>query len=450
MLALRARSHFTDLVVQARPSPAARTEPIFARELSTRALKTLRSRLRADPRMFVAQEAVVLSTVPTFAGDELRRPTFGCARTSWLRDANTKSCPVPLACGGHGESSASRSGLAARAKTPGCLAGGPVSTFSSAPVRQRADRISRGGGDSRAASPTTCFGSAATPNAPRAGAPRPRHRRAPLRLKRAHQSRADRRSRRALRSSRSSRRRCPTPARQRRRRPKARAGWLAAAERCLRVGASTSSRGHSQATVGRDYRVARTVRDRISTDTWRTLAAGRRRGAPRARHHRAQRAWRALGALNRVVTALAAISGLSMDSMTRGQAWRFLDMGRRLERALYMVSLFQESFAVGCTQRCASLEAMLEVADSSMTYRRRYLATLQVAPVVDLLLRTIPTRARSSSRLPPSPTISTLFPASPGSRPPASRSWCCRVVRAAPRRSDRARRDRRGRQRVRA
>ena len=31
------------------------------------------------------------------------------------------------------------------------------------------------------------------------------------------------------------------------------------------------------------------------------------------------------------------------------------------------------------------LEAVLDVADSAMTYRRRYLATLQVAPVVDLL-----------------------------------------------------------------
>jgi uncharacterized alpha-E superfamily protein len=32
------------------------------------------------------------------------------------------------------------------------------------------------------------------------------------------------------------------------------------------------------------------------------------------------------------------------------------------------------------------LEAVLEIADSGMTYRRRYLATLQAAPVVDLLL----------------------------------------------------------------
>ena len=32
------------------------------------------------------------------------------------------------------------------------------------------------------------------------------------------------------------------------------------------------------------------------------------------------------------------------------------------------------------------LEALLEIADSSMTYRRRYLSSLQTAPVLDLLL----------------------------------------------------------------
>ena len=34
----------------------------------------------------------------------------------------------------------------------------------------------------------------------------------------------------------------------------------------------------------------------------------------------------------------------------------------------------------------ALLEAMLEIADSSMTYRHRYLASLQLAPLLDLLL----------------------------------------------------------------
>ena len=37
--------------------------------------------------------------------------------------------------------------------------------------------------------------------------------------------------------------------------------------------------------------------------------------------------------LDEMIVPLSAYSGLVMESMTRGPAWRFLDMGRRLERA---------------------------------------------------------------------------------------------------------------------
>ena len=72
--------------------------------------------------------------------------------------------------------------------------------------------------------------------------------------------------------------------------------------------------------------------------------------------------------------------------MTREAAWRFLDMGRRLERALNTALVAR----AGAGRRARAdeapvLEALLDTADSAMTYRRRYRATLQVAPVVDLL-----------------------------------------------------------------
>jgi uncharacterized alpha-E superfamily protein len=51
-----------------------------------------------------------------------------------------------------------------------------------------------------------------------------------------------------------------------------------------------------------------------------------------------------------------------------------------------MVSLLKATVARATVPEGPTLEALLEVADSSMTYRRRYLATLQAAPVVDLLL----------------------------------------------------------------
>jgi len=90
--------------------------------------------------------------------------------------------------------------------------------------------------------------------------------------------------------------------------------------------------------------------------------------------------------LNRVITGLAAISGLVMDSMTRGQAWRFLDMGRRLERGTHIVALLRDTGLIERSADSPLLEALLDVADSAMTYRRRYLASMELAPVVDLLL----------------------------------------------------------------
>jgi uncharacterized alpha-E superfamily protein len=88
-----------------------------------------------------------------------------------------------------------------------------------------------------------------------------------------------------------------------------------------------------------------------------------------------------------MVLALAAFAGLATESMTRGQAWRFVDMGRRIERAGAGVLLLETTLVTPLPEREAPLlEALLEVADSGMTYRRRYRATLLPAPVLDLLL----------------------------------------------------------------
>jgi uncharacterized alpha-E superfamily protein len=72
--------------------------------------------------------------------------------------------------------------------------------------------------------------------------------------------------------------------------------------------------------------------------------------------------------------------------MTRGPGWHFLDMGRRLERAVYTVDLLRSLLVDVGEHEATVLETLLEIADSSMTYRSRYLTTLQCAPVLDLLL----------------------------------------------------------------
>jgi uncharacterized alpha-E superfamily protein len=72
--------------------------------------------------------------------------------------------------------------------------------------------------------------------------------------------------------------------------------------------------------------------------------------------------------------------------MTRGPGWRFLDIGRRVERGLQTLHLIDGLLVDVRTDLLPRLEAMLEIADSSMTYRYRYLTTLQLAPVLDLVL----------------------------------------------------------------
>src|SRR6202795_1676278 len=94
----------------------------------------------------------------------------------------------------------------------------------------------------------------------------------------------------------------------------------------------------------------------------------------------------ALVVLNGCIGMLAALRGIEMENMTRGPGWHFLSIGRRLERSLHLVKLFRTIIVPLSPQTWPALEMLLEVADSSVTYRSRYFTTLQPAPVLDLLM----------------------------------------------------------------
>jgi uncharacterized alpha-E superfamily protein len=90
--------------------------------------------------------------------------------------------------------------------------------------------------------------------------------------------------------------------------------------------------------------------------------------------------------LNRLITDLAAFSGMEMENMTRGHGWRFLNLGRRLERSVNLLAVLREALGVSRSADGAIVEPLLEIADSSMTYRRRYYAQPRLAPALHLLL----------------------------------------------------------------
>ena len=131
--------------------------------------------------------------------------------------------------------------------------------------------------------------------------------------------------------------------------------------------------------------VSKVVRDRLSTDTWRVLSALNENVVGLDPEDDPQLS-EVLAWTNNMVIRLASFGGLASESMTRGQVWRFMDMGRRLERGINIVSLLRSTLVIENKDEPPLLEALLEVADSFMTYRRRYLASLQLAPVLDLLL----------------------------------------------------------------
>jgi uncharacterized circularly permuted ATP-grasp superfamily protein/uncharacterized alpha-E superfamily protein len=133
---------------------------------------------------------------------------------------------------------------------------------------------------------------------------------------------------------------------------------------------------------GRLNNIAFSLRDRFTTDTWRILN--------RLQVENTQRTARTpiaemVAQLDGLIVNLAAFAGMEMENMTRGHGWRFLDIGRRLERASNMGSLVQAALAVQA-DGLDTLPAVLELADSVMTYRRRYFSQPQWPSALELLL----------------------------------------------------------------
>jgi uncharacterized circularly permuted ATP-grasp superfamily protein/uncharacterized alpha-E superfamily protein len=153
----------------------------------------------------------------------------------------------------------------------------------------------------------------------------------------------------------------------------------------LELIADPDSETNLRAASRRILRVARILRDRISTDAWRVLnqvqTQFNEEAAPEP-----LRVSRAQDLLDQTVLSLSAFSGLAVENMTRGHGWRFLDMGRRLERAIQTVELIRHGLGFDFASTDPELAMVLEIADGTLTYRSRYLNAMQFDLVLDLLL----------------------------------------------------------------
>ena len=361
-----------DSVVVKPAFPSRRMEPVFGAELEQGAKGKLADQLRANPHDYVAQEQIVLSSAPVwdkgnlFSRSVVLRAYVLNTGAGWMaipgglvRVAEVEGSVVSMQRGGH-------------SKDAWVLSDSPVDTFSmlhprNEPValRREAPGVPSSVADNvfwlgryveRAESMARMVRSIAS-----------RVRRADeselaclLRLHSCLQSRQSKLPKRP---------RKPITAIQ--------------FEKELTSLVSDPRRGGSLvSTLAEVARVGGTVRERLSSDM--TFLIGQIRdsvqpspGAPFLEYP---------AMLTTCLEFLSAFSGMERENINRGLGWLFMSTGRRLERAIFLTRQLREITRPRGDSDWPLLECLLEVADSSMSYRARYYTTLQPLAVLDVLM----------------------------------------------------------------
>lgn len=127
-------------------------------------------------------------------------------------------------------------------------------------------------------------------------------------------------------------------------------------------------------------RSAGAVRERLSDDTWRITNS--------LDHffHATDDLGEALQCVERLIIALAGFAGLVTESTSRGLSWKFVELGRRVERALKMGSLLRLCYPPRETENAETLNFLLAVNDTWKTYRLRYGSQIQPDAVLEVML----------------------------------------------------------------
>jgi uncharacterized circularly permuted ATP-grasp superfamily protein/uncharacterized alpha-E superfamily protein len=129
-------------------------------------------------------------------------------------------------------------------------------------------------------------------------------------------------------------------------------------------------------------RVGNSVRERLSADMM--ILIGQLRTSLETEHDTQIPEYPAT--LTLCLELLSAFSGMERENINRGLGWLFMSIGRRLERAIYLTRMLRHITLPLGEQDWPLLECLLEVGDSTMTYRSRYYTTLQPMAVLDVLM----------------------------------------------------------------
>jgi uncharacterized circularly permuted ATP-grasp superfamily protein/uncharacterized alpha-E superfamily protein len=129
------------------------------------------------------------------------------------------------------------------------------------------------------------------------------------------------------------------------------------------------------------HRIAGQLHERFSLDNWRAL---NRMAQPAALPGQRPSQSEVMTILDDAAAALMTLAGFALDGMTRDLGWRFMSLGRRLERLQFQSVALQRALAM---DENGNLDWLLDLSDSIITYRVRYRAQPEWLPVLDLLMR---------------------------------------------------------------
>ncbi|TIW42055.1 MAG: hypothetical protein E5V72_20475, partial [Mesorhizobium sp.] len=124
------------------------------------------------------------------------------------------------------------------------------------------------------------------------------------------------------------------------------------------------------------------IRDRFSPDGWLAL-----KDLSKTIHQFATTVAPgddATRAMTVILRKLAGFSGLLHENMYRFTGWRFLEIGRRLERVIQIARTLARLTRAAAPD--GALDMMLEIGDSVMTHRRQYPVQAGRRTVIDLLV----------------------------------------------------------------
>jgi uncharacterized alpha-E superfamily protein len=129
------------------------------------------------------------------------------------------------------------------------------------------------------------------------------------------------------------------------------------------------------------------VRDHWSTDTWRVIRGmeeGLQNGIPLSHHGHLQM----IHALDNLITSIVAFIGLNRESISREQGWIMLDVGRKIEQSLLVITMLRTNLVKKYSEQVEYnlQQSVLMSNEGLVNYRYKYRRPIQNLLVIDLLI----------------------------------------------------------------